>query len=210
MHVYFVRHGETQGNTRHIHQSPNTPLSKRGCDMVRTLASVLRPINPDLLISSEYTRAIESARIIGLHVGLEPITNGLFYEIVRPSKFYNTSIFSLETLWYALLSMIHKNNKTWQYEDAENAYTVSERAKKARAYIESLSSTHNAIVIVSHTVFINIMVMYVCRNTMLDFFDMIRTFLHIRNTHNAGLIHLEYTNGHNKNTCYWRIIEEQT
>ncbi len=209
MHVYFVRHGATYLNARYTHQSPSTPLSLKGKDQAESAGESLRAVNPDLLLSSEYTRALETARIIGGHVGLTPVTNGLFYEIVRPSKFFEKSLYSIETFWYSFLSCIHRNNTKWHYTDAENFSDISTRAKKALTYIESLSLNHQSIVIVSHTIFINILVAYMCKNRMLDFKDLLRTFLQIEHMKNGSYIHVEYTGGHDTNTCAWRIVSEK-
>ncbi|HEX4798990.1 MAG TPA: histidine phosphatase family protein [Candidatus Paceibacterota bacterium] len=209
MHVYFVRHGETEENRRHVHQSPNTPLSPRGVDGVRTTASMLRVVNPDLLISSEYTRALESARIIGQHVGLEPVTNGLFYEIVRPSSFYQKSIFSFKTLTFVFFSCMRRNNPSWRYEDAENAVMIADRAQRALAYLESLRGTRQSVVVVSHSVFINVMVAYMCRNTMLRITDMLGTFLRIGKLKNGEVVHLEYVGNGAKGLCNWRIVQDK-
>ena len=97
MHIYFVRHGETLLNKSHVHQSPNTPLSAEGREQVLTVAEFLRSVNPDALLTSEYTRAVESARIIGSAIGIKPVVSGLFYEIVRPSRLFGKSHFNLET-----------------------------------------------------------------------------------------------------------------
>ncbi len=207
MHVYFVRHGETLLNRRHIHQSPNTPLSVKGQDDARTTAEYLRGVNPTLLLSSEYTRARETAGVIGLCTGLTPAVNGLFFEIERPSKFYGLSHFSIETFWYVLLSIIHKDNPTWRYDDAENFSDIQKRAERALAYLESLSSIHSSVVVVSHTIFINVMVAYLCRNKMLTLKDLIFTFLHVERMKNGAVLHVEYTEKTVQNTCSWRLID---
>ena len=105
MHVYFVRHGETPLNAWHMHQSPGTPLSLKGRDDALSTAEYLRGVNPDKLLTSEYTRARETARIIGASLGIEPEVNGCFHEIIRPSKFYGRSHFSPETLLYMFRSI---------------------------------------------------------------------------------------------------------
>jgi len=209
MHVYFVRHGETELNRRHIHQSPNTPLSAKGRDAVVSTAESLRKVSPTVIVSSEYTRAIESARIIGQHTGLTPITNGLFYEIIRPSKLHNCSIFTLETLWYVMLSVLLRKNNAWRYKDAENFTDISNRAKKALTYIESLRDTHESVVIVSHTVFINIMVEYMCRSRMLDIRDTLRMFFQSKRMRNGQVIHVEYVGNGAKNVCNWRLVDDK-
>ena len=208
MHVYFVRHGETELNANHIHQSPNTPLSKEGKATMITLADSLRVINPDLLISSQYTRAEESARIIGEHVGLVPQTHDLFYEIIRPSKLHNKSIFTIETIWYVFLTLLRRHNALWRYADAENVTDISIRAQKALAYIESLKGTHTSVIVVSHTVFINVMVSYMCKNRVLDIRDLVSTVLRSKGMKNGGVTHVEYVGNGVPNTCNWRMVDD--
>lgn len=94
MHVYFVRHGETTMNRRLTHQPPGTPLSERGREQAREVAEFLRSVNPDLLLTSDYTRALETARIIGLSVGLTPRIPGFLHELVRPSRLFHRSHFA--------------------------------------------------------------------------------------------------------------------
>lgn len=208
MHIYFVRHGETMLNAKHVHQSPNTPLSEKGREQVLTTAEFLRGVNPDILLTSEYTRAIESARLIGSSVGLKPTVSGFFYEIMRPSKLFGKSHFNLETFWYVLLSILHRKNKSWRYTDAENFFDISSRAKKALTYIESLRDTHTSVVVVSHTVFINTMVSYMCKDRILDIRDLFLTFFHIKRMKNASVIHMEYNGSSAPNTCAWSLMKE--
>ncbi len=208
MHVYFVRHGETPLNRKNIHQSPNTPLSPKGKEESVTVAEYIRTVNPDLLISSEYTRARETAGIIGLHTGLSPVVNGLFYEIARPSALFSTSHFNPQTFWYVLLSVINRKNSSWRYKDAENFNDISSRAQRALTYLESLKNMHTSVVVVSHTIFINIMVSYMCKARMLDVRDLMLTFLHIRRMKNTGIVHVEYVGKGNGNTCAWRMVED--
>lgn len=208
MHVYFVRHGETHLNKKHIHQSPNTPLSEKGREQASSTAEILRTVNPDILISSEYTRALETARIIGLRVGLTPVTNGLFYEVERPSKLFHKSTLSLETLWYELRSVLKRNDPSWRYYDAENFSDISNRAKRALTYIESLREKHQSVIIVSHTVFINVMVSYMCTDRLLAVRDLARVFLEMERMHNGGIIHVEYRGPTRTNTCSWSVVPE--
>lgn len=207
MHVYFVRHGETLLNEKNIHQSPNTALSPKGREQSVTVAEYLRGVNPDLLITSEYTRARETAGVIGQYVGLVPQANGLFYEIERPSSLYGKSHFHIETLRYVIGSVLNRKNKTWRYKDAENFEDISSRAQRALAYIESLEKEHNSVVVVSHTVFINIMVSYMCKNRMLDVRDLLLTFLHIEKMKNTGIVHVEFLGRSSGNVCAWRLID---
>lgn len=208
MHIYFVRHGETELNAKHIHQSPSTPLSDTGREQVLEASELLRGVNPDLLLTSEYTRALESARIIGSSVGLVPVVSEFFYEIVRPSKLFGKSHFNIETLWYVILSILFRNNASWRYADAENFSHISIRAQKALTYLESLHTTHASVIVVSHSVFINTMVSYMCNSSVLSIRDLIFTFFHVERMKNASIVHLEYNGISAKNTCSWKRIKE--
>ena len=205
MHVYFVRHGETEANRKHRHQSANTPLSVWGRNMMVTCAETLRSVNPDILITSEYTRAVESAEILGTNLGLKPISNELFYEIIRPSKFYTDSVFSFETIWYVIVSIMKRNDPSWRYADAENLHDIESRAEKALRYIESLHGKHQSVVIVSHSVFINVMVAYMCRSTTLDIRSLLHTFFDVGRMKNAAVVHLQYVGSDTPYTCAWKI-----
>jgi broad specificity phosphatase PhoE len=162
-------------------------------------------MNPDLLLSSEYTRALETARIIGMRTGTTPRVNGLFYEIVRPSKLFGKSHFSPVTFWYVIRSLFKKNNPKWRYEDAENFTDLSTRARRALGYLESLAGTHKSVVIVSHTIFVNIMVSYMCKDRLLSFSDLLLTFLHVERMRNGDVVHLEFI-GKSPHTCAWRLV----
>ena len=203
MHVYFVRHGETVLNRKNVHQSPSTPLSPEGREQALTVAEALRGMNPDLLLTSGYTRARETAGTIGLCTGLVSTISGLFCEIVRPSSLYGKSHFHPSTLTYVLLSILNKDNVSWRYEDAENFNDISTRAKSALAHLESLHGTHESVIVVSHTVFINIMVSYLCNDRMLAVRDLLPIFLHVKRMKNTDIIHLEYAPSVGSNTCSW-------
>ena len=208
MHVYFVRHGATRESENHTHQSPNASLSPKGNEQASSVAEYLRSVNPDIILSSEYTRALETARIIGMRVGRVPVTNGLFYEIMRPSKLYGQSVFGIETLWYVVLSVLHHKNPAWRYADAENFCEISRRAERALEYLKNSQGTYASVVVVSHTVFINLMVAYMCKNRLLGMLDLVRTFFHIERMKNGEVIHLEYRGNATTNTCSWYVITE--
>lgn len=206
MHVYFVRHGETALNKRHMHQSPNTPLSPKGREDALIAAEYLRGVNPDRIFTSEYTRAQETARIIGSVLGKKPEVHGLLYEIIRPSKFYGKSHVHPETFWYVFLSLLHRKDPTWRYADAENFMEVSRRARSAIGFLESLGDSCESVVVVSHTVFINLMIAYMCRNRVLDPRGLIISYLHIETMKNGEVTHLEYMGKSSEGTCAWRRV----
>jgi UPF0755 protein len=207
MHVYLVRHGETFLAAQGVHQSPNTPLSPRGKEQAESAAEYLRSVNPDLILTSGYTRAVETARVIGLSTGRSPNVHELFYEIIRPSSLYHKSLFSLATFRYVLRSFLKRKDPKWHYEDAENYTDLCARAHAARDFLESLSKTHKTVVVVSHTVFIRMVLSLLCENRIPGTFGMMRIFFGIVRFPHTGIVHLEYGRvAPRSKTCAWTVI----
>lgn len=209
MQIYFVRHGETILNRHHIHQSPTTPLSALGKKQALLTAEHIRPLKPDLLLSSPYTRALETSRIIGLTLDMTVHPSKLFYEIRRPTSLCDRSLFHPKTIIYVLLSVWHRKNPKWRYEDAENFNDIYERVQNALAYIETLRKKHKTVVIVSHTMFINLVVSYMCKDRILAVRDLILSFLHIEQMKNGGVLEVDYNEKHSKNTCAWQLVKQR-
>jgi broad specificity phosphatase PhoE len=206
MHVYFVRHGETELNRRFIHQSPSTPLSLRGREQALTAAEYLRPMNPDILLTSDYTRAQETARLIGSVLSLSPQADARFREVERPTSLCGRSLFHPLTYWYVLNSVVRRNNPVWRYNDAENFNDIYTRVEKTLVYLESFYGTHDSIAIVSHTMFINLMVAYMCKNRILAIRDLLPAFLHVKQMGNGEVVGIKYTGPSDKQVCTWQLV----
>ncbi len=203
MHVYFVRHGETDLNIRNRHQSPSTPLNERGFDQARSVGEYLRPMNATLLISSTYERAAQTARVVGSRIGLVPHYAPLFREIVRPSAFTELSLYSFRNLWFLFLSVLWRNKPSWRYQDSENFSDIFSRVRKSFQHIESLTEAHDTIIVVSHSAYISLMISYMCHGENLSLREVVTTYLNINQLKNCGVIHVEYTGPVHKGSCAW-------
>lgn len=206
MHVYFVRHGETELNRRYIHQSPSTPLSPRGRDQALSVARALQPLRPDAIFTSDYTRALETARIIGSVIGVTPTVDPHFHEVVRPSSLCGRSLFHPKTGAYILTSVLKRRDPTWRYEDAENFVDIYARAVESLSFLESLAGKYESVVVVSHTLFINIMTEYMCKNRILAVRDLLPSFLHMHEMDNGEVVAIKYVGGEGRRVCKWQLV----
>src|SRR4051795_13004450 len=74
MHVYFVRHGESEANLRNVFSNRGVTayaLTALGREQVEALARQLSGIRFGLFFSSPIRRAIESADILARHLNLK-------------------------------------------------------------------------------------------------------------------------------------------
>lgn len=71
MRLYFVRHGESEANTRHVISNRGSPfgLTERGRQQARTLANALKYIPFTALFSSPVLRACQTADILAGSLG---------------------------------------------------------------------------------------------------------------------------------------------
>jgi broad specificity phosphatase PhoE len=70
----FVRHGETQWNAERRWQGhTDIPLNSRGILQARKVAKKVAIHHPEMIISSDLSRAFQTARIIGNFIGI-PVT----------------------------------------------------------------------------------------------------------------------------------------
>ncbi len=205
MHVYFVRHGETNQNLHHEYLAPNSPLNETGYDQARTVGEFLRPVNPTLLVSSTYDRALQTARIIGQSVGLSPVPNHLFREVDWPSNLVGKSLYTPRALWYLVLSTLHRNSLRWRYRDAENFADIYTRIQKTFQFIESRTESHESIVIVSHSEYIRLMIRYMCHGEKLTLSELVGTLLSVNRLKNGEVVHVEYVGPTVKGTCPWLL-----
>jgi len=77
MSIFLIRHGETLGNASRTVQMPDSPLSPRGAAQADRLARRLEGEGIALILSSDYSRAVQTAehlrRATGVPVRYDPL-----------------------------------------------------------------------------------------------------------------------------------------
>ena len=86
MKVYFVRHGESQGNVLRIHQDGKVKLSDHGQEQAKNVAERFAHINIDVILASDYERAFKTAQTIAKKKDLPVTTTPLLREVKRPTE----------------------------------------------------------------------------------------------------------------------------
>lgn len=203
MNVYFIRHGETEYNRRHIHQDPCVPLSARGAEQIEQTAHILAELPITKLISSNMTRAVESARIIGSRLKMKPELNPLFREVHRPSQLYGKFHYGPATALIGLQMLAHMHDEKWHYGDEENLFDLKKRVVDAVEYLKSLRHEHKHVVVVSHSFIINLFLKYMCSYKDVRTRDYVHTLLSARKLGNGSITTVVYANDDNPYTCDW-------
>lgn len=208
MYIHFIRHGETEYNRKHLHQTPDVPLSERGQKQIEETALKLAHFDPKItrLITSDMRRARQSAEIIATATGLSVEENALFREVARPSSLYNTHHFGLKSIAASIPMLTHLHNPKWHHSDEENLYDLQERVIEAVAYLKEVGKEHEHVAVVSHAFILNIFITYMCaapNDRAVRVRDYLAALLGAKKLHNASITTLAFNDDGNDKTCDW-------
>jgi broad specificity phosphatase PhoE len=202
MEVYFIRHGETDGNVARRHQHIDTEINDEGKRQVTTAAYHVSDLHPTHIITSTQLRAVQSAKIIADYCdGVVPETHPAFEELKAPRWLVGHRFVGLTTFLYV-----------WKWfwgkyiDGGENYREFLSRIRAARTHLESLPDNAR-VVVVSHAVFTNIFLEHICSDEPMTFRRAVLRFWHILRIRNAGMIHLRYAKPTTPNTCGWHFME---
>lgn len=158
MRVYFVRHGESQLNAEKKSQFPSTPLSSQGLSQAQFVANRFLHIPIDKIITSPFTRALQTAQIISETTGVPFETNDLFVERRPPKELMGLPHGDPQgdSIRQQMADNFHELN--WHYSNEENFFDILNRAKQAVQFIES--EDRENLLIVSHGNFIRLLIAY--------------------------------------------------
>ena len=153
MHVYFMRHGESEGNIRMIRQGPEEPLSPRGILEAKALAKRAMRIPAEVIFSSNYLRAQQTAAFIQDALGTNATSTLLFSELKQPSELVGLPIHGEESKRAHELKDLHEHEPDWHLSDEENFYDARKRVADALKFLEELPFEHMIVVTHSHLMF---------------------------------------------------------
>lgn len=198
--IYFIRHGESEGNIGPIRQTATTPLTEKGRVQAQFAAERCIRLPVDIIISSTMNRAKETSKIISEKIS-KPVTySDLFVEKRRTSEELGKPKDDPIAL------MIKKETETnftkpgWRFSDEENFDDLKSRALKALEYLGN--QTDENILVVTHGAFLKILAACVILGENLTADECWR-FIHTLNMENTGITVFKY-NENSKNTP-WKI-----
>jgi len=194
--VYFVRHGETNGNVGGYWQGPNEPLSPVGLQQADVVASRAKNITIDRLIASTMVRAQQTAAAVSKLIAVPVESSDLFREIKDPSSVINDrpSPESDRVIQaYRQARIEHADDATYRFEDEETATEFFERIKSALTFLREQPEEN--IMVVSHGNFIRSMVGLVLQEGQYVHTDMMKFNRQIATT-NTGITVLRFENDH--------------
>ena len=191
MIIYFVRHGESEGNKKGLHQGPEVPLSEEGIKQAQTLAERLKKHRIDVIYSSSMIRAKQTAKIISDKLKIPVESWDYLKEIRNPTEIWGKPADDEGILEIKELARKKFLKGDGRYSDEE---TFEELDKRAKEVLEHLLLHHKKqnVLCISHATMIK---MIICKAIFGDsltpgIFLQLREHLWLKNT---GITVCEYT-----------------
>lgn len=153
--IFFVRHGLTEGNEKDAYQFSTTELSELGLEQARIVAARFKTIPLQKIISSDFTRAVQTASIIGESLNVPVEQSALFEEINRPTAIQGKP--KNDPVAKQIMRDIeaHFADANWHHSDEENFFDLKQRALNALAFLSSRSE--DQLLVVTHGLILRIL-----------------------------------------------------
>ena len=180
--VYFVRHGESETNAGNVQGASESPLTEKGRKQAEFIARRAEALPIEVVVSSTYTRAVQTAEIIKGRTGKGVVHSDLFVERRRPSEQIGLRKDSSE--WRKIEREVVNNFAVpgWRYSDEENLEDLIERAGQALSFLVERSEEH--ILVVTHGGFMRVVAAQVLmgKKCTLEVGDRFMKKFHMANT----------------------------
>jgi probable phosphoglycerate mutase len=148
MQVFFVRHGESEGNIARVHQHPETPLSTTGISQATSVRERLHRLPYDAMVSSDYKRTLHTAKLIHENMEIPFVKTPLLREHRLPSEIKGLSVDDpvAQSIRETLIENL--NDPAFHLSDEENLHELIERTQETLEYLSELP--YQRIVAVTH------------------------------------------------------------
>ena len=164
--VYFVRHGETEGNVGKYFQTPDTPLTLVGHEGAKATAERVRHLGIDTLLVSPFKRTQQTAEHICRALAVPMTTVESLHEIMQSVAIRGKEWASPEGLAYVQLQKEHFFEAGWDNGGAENHAEAITRIQEVVSLIENHPGEH--ILVVSHGQFLSLLFIYLLLGKNID------------------------------------------
>ena len=156
--IYFVRHGQTNGNILDTIQDLTDTLSPAGEIQAEKIAARAQNLEFEALLSSDAVRAKQTAAIIAKRTGHTVSHHDVFREIKRPSSFVGKLRLTDEFQNFDAEWRSHFDG-SWRLEDEETQAEFLARAVAAVSLIEA--RPEKSMLVVSHGYFLRSIAAYI-------------------------------------------------
>lgn len=193
--VYFVRHGQSEGNSGLIWQSGSSPLSEKGKKQAEYISERVSKLPIDIVVSSTMKRAEETTKEILKKTDKEVMYSDLFVERRRPKEMIGKLKKSPESIKIEKETIKNFSIPGYRFSDEENFDDLKKRAQDILKYLSEREEEN--ILVVTHGFILRIIMAVAVFGDSLTGEECDR-FIATFHTENTGISVLGYDMEHKK------------
>jgi broad specificity phosphatase PhoE len=189
MRFYFVRHGETVLNVKHIRQGVEGGLSENGQRQAERVGRDLEHLGIGSIIASTYPRAKETAAIINKHLNVSVTYSELLVERRNPKEIIGKT--TDDPVVARIIDQIDLayHEDEYRFSDEENFVDMKKRAKQCLTFLALHGARETCVV--THHKFLKMLLSYMLYRERLHAADFAKlSFFNFSD--NAGISICEY------------------
>lgn len=157
--IYFVRHGESEGNSGPIRQGPDSPLTAKGKKQATFIANRSKNLPVEVVISSTMLRAKETADIIVSAISKPLEMSELFIERRRAKEEVGKPKDDVAAIEAGKQIRANFHIPGFRFSDEENFEDLKSRVKEALEFLKERQEEN--ILVVTHGFFMRVVMAYV-------------------------------------------------
>lgn len=190
--IYFVRHAQTDANVSGYAQTNDSQLTDTGIKQAQVLSERFSDVNVDVVLTSEFSRTINTANIVVKGKKVKSLQTSLLNERLKPASVFGLQYSHPKYQDFFANFLCKASDTDYRYEDGENIHDIVQRIKKILQYIED--DTQGDVLVVTHGIILRLLVGYILTRSD-DMEVYVSVFRNIK-FDNTGITHVKlFTDG---------------
>jgi broad specificity phosphatase PhoE len=198
MDVYFVRHGQAEGNETAVFKRPDAPLTVQGVAESKVLAAKVKTLQPALIVTGPLLRTRQTAEIIEAETGITTMVHDGFAGVRHASSMAGMPKEGEEAKVYLrTIKEMYSNDPDAHFEDAENYTEFHARLCGALQFLEQRDE--ESIVVITHESILKSLLILILHNKVYNPAFNLDLKTHMGAMSNTGVTKFTYTDT-------WKLI----
>lgn len=169
---YFVRHGETELNKKHIKQGAEGGLAEAGKQQALVVGKALLPASIRKIISSPYERAQQTSELINESLKVPILYTPLLAERRNPSEVIGKHRDDPDVARIVDLIDLTYHDDDYRFSDEENFMDMKKRGKDCLEYLARHGARNTCVV--THHAFLKMILAYALYREALHATDFVK------------------------------------
>jgi broad specificity phosphatase PhoE len=196
--IYFVRHGQAEGNEAAVFKSPNAALTLQGLDEAAVLAQKTAVLQPGHIVFGPLSRTVDTAKIIADTIGIPYSIHDAFAGIKHASSMAGQPKDGpVAEAYLATIKKMYSDDPNARYEDAENYTDLHTRLCAGLQHLAAHEADN--ILVVSHESVIKSYLILILHNLAYTPAFNIDMKKHLGKMTNTGITHVTFDDT-------WKIV----